>query len=74
MVKGRGAHAEVVLGKVSGHALVDVEKGFLSQVKTTIRCEVETDNADIRVLVTDESVVDRVEGNTQNITVGGRRP
>ena len=74
LVKGREAHAEMVLGKVTGHALVDVEKGFLSQVKTTISCEVETGNADVRVLVTDESVVDRVEGNTQDIKVGGRRP
>jgi hypothetical protein len=74
VVRGRDAHAENVLGKVAGHALVDVEKGFLTQIKTVISCEVDSGNAGVRVLVTDESVVDRTEGNPRNIKVGGGRP
>jgi uncharacterized protein (TIGR03067 family) len=67
-VRGSGKRASEVLGKVTGHALIDVEGGFLTQVRTTNRFEVDTGDAEFRLLVTDENTVDREPGNTRGIT------
>jgi S1-C subfamily serine protease len=67
VVRGRGALANTNLGKVSGHALFDVEKGFISKVKVTITTEVDSGGAGLRLVVTDDSIVERVEGDTRGI-------
>jgi hypothetical protein len=64
--KGRGPRAAVV-GKVKGRALVDVDRGFLTMVKLSVDSEVDDENKDIRVLVSDESTITRTEGNTAGI-------
>ena len=69
VVNGNGPKAKEIYGKVSGHALVNLDSGMLSQVKTTISLEMESENPGVRILVTDDSVIDRVEGNTQNIKI-----
>jgi hypothetical protein len=63
VVKGRGAQANADLGNVTGHALVDLDKGFISLVKLTISSEVVSEEAGVRVLWNDESVIERSEGN-----------
>ena len=67
MVKGRGTRANTVYGKASGHALFDVAKGFLTQVKVTISSELEIEEAGMRVLLSDENLVTRTEGNSLGI-------
>jgi S1-C subfamily serine protease len=67
LAKGRGDRANVVLGKVRGHALVDIDKGFLTQVKVTTDSEIEVEDKGVRVLVSDESLVSRSEGNSLGI-------
>jgi S1-C subfamily serine protease len=67
IARGQGRRADIVFGKVSGHALLDVEKGFLTYARTLISTEVDTESHGLRILVTSESTVSRVEGNTQGI-------
>jgi predicted Zn finger-like uncharacterized protein len=69
VVRGVGKNIGDIYGKVSGHAHVDLATGVFSQVKTTISFEIETGNAGLRILVNDENVVDRVDGNTQDIRI-----
>ena len=66
-VKGRGDRAALVLGKVKGHALFDVDKGFLTLVHVTVNSEVEVEDKRVRVLVIDENVLTRSEGNSLGI-------
>jgi S1-C subfamily serine protease len=68
VVKGRGARAKLDLGKVKGHALVDVDGGFLGEVKVTVSSEVELEEAGVRVMVSADSVLVRTDGNSQGIT------
>jgi hypothetical protein len=68
LVKGRGERAKLDLGKVTGHALFDVDGGFLSEVKVTVSTEVELEDAGVRVMVSADNTLARTEGNTQNIT------
>jgi len=67
VVKGRGPRADAVLGKVRGHALVDVDKGFWTLVKVTTDSEIEVEDKGVRVLVSDESTVIRADGNSLGI-------
>jgi S1-C subfamily serine protease len=67
-VKGRGPRANMDLGKVSGHAQVDLDGGFVSQVKLTTITELENEGNDSRLLVHDESSVVRTEGNSLGLT------
>jgi hypothetical protein len=67
VVKGRGQQAAVVLGKAHGHAHFDVEKGFFTLVQLTVRSELEIEESSMRILVEDESVVRRDEGNQLGI-------
>jgi hypothetical protein len=66
-VKGRGPNAARVLGKAKGHALVDLDGGFLSLAKLTVLSEAEAEDAGLRVLVSEESSLSRTPGNTQGI-------
>lgn len=66
VVKGRGARA-VPLGKARGEARFDVEKGFLTLVHVTVSTEVENEESGVRVLVKDQSIVRRQEGNVLGI-------
>ncbi len=70
VVNGTGPKAGEVFGKVSGEAVVNLSTGMLTRVKTTITLEMEPEK-DIRLLLTDESLVERVEGNTQGIRPPG---
>jgi len=65
-VKSRGPRPEV-LGKVSGYALLDVDKGFFSRVKLTIFSEMEVEERGVRLLISEESLVTRSDGNSQGI-------
>jgi S1-C subfamily serine protease len=67
VAKGTGPRREMVLGKVSGHALFDVDRGFHRETKVTISTEIDTGRVGVRILVTDERTVTREEGNTQGI-------
>jgi S1-C subfamily serine protease len=67
VAKGRAPRAEE-LGKVKGHALLDVEKGFFTLVRLTVNSELEDEDEGLRILVSKELVVNRAEGNTQGIT------
>ena len=67
VVKMREQRGDVQLGKVSGHALVDVDGGFLRLIKVTISTEVDTGSSDLRMLLTEECMIVREEGNTQRI-------
>jgi predicted Zn finger-like uncharacterized protein len=64
VVKGRGARANLDLGKVKGSALFDVDLGYLTQVNMTVNTEVEVEDSDVRILVTQESTVNRTNGNS----------
>jgi hypothetical protein len=67
VVKGPKKSGDKTLGKVSGHALFDVDKGFHREVKALISSETDTGDSKVRVLVTDERTVTREEGNTRGI-------
>jgi S1-C subfamily serine protease len=67
VVKGRGPRA-LELGRVKGHALFDVDRGFLNQVKLAVNSELEDEDRGVRILVSKEIVVRRSEGNTLGIT------
>jgi S1-C subfamily serine protease len=67
VVKGPKERGEVVLGKVSGHTVFDIDGGFHREVKVLITIEPDTENSKLRVLVTDERTVTREDGNTQGI-------
>jgi S1-C subfamily serine protease len=71
-VKGRGPRADLVLGKARGHALFDVEKGFLTLVTLTVRSELENEEAGVRILVSDESTIRRSESNRLGIRAATR--
>jgi S1-C subfamily serine protease len=66
VAKSRGRGAEV-LGKVTGQARLDVDKGYLTRVKLTVNSEMEVEDRGLRILVSDESVVTRSEGNSLGI-------
>jgi hypothetical protein len=70
VVRGTRTKAKEVLGKVKGHAAFDVEGGYLTLVKVTVENEVEleTPDASLRVLVSEESILTRIEGNHLGIT------
>lgn len=72
VVKGRGARSSLLLGKARGHARFDVEKGFLTLVQLTVRSEVENEDAGVRLLVTDQSIIHRREGNQLGIAAAIR--
>jgi S1-C subfamily serine protease len=72
VVKGRGARSSLSLGKARGHARFHVEKGFLTLVHLTVRTEVENEDADVRLLVNDQSIVRRREGNQLGIAAATR--
>jgi hypothetical protein len=72
VVKGRGPRASLVLGKARGHALLDVEKGFLTLVSLTVRTELENEESGVRILVEDESTIHRNEGNLLGIRAATR--
>lgn len=72
VVKGRGARSSVSLGKARGHARFHVEKGFLTLVHLTVRSEVENEDAGVRLLVNDQSIVRRREGNQLGIAAATR--
>jgi hypothetical protein len=63
IVKGTGALARAELGKVSGHALMDIDKGFITKAKVTITTEIATGGSDLRIVVSDDSIVERVDGS-----------
>lgn len=67
VVNGNGPKAKEVYGKVTGHAVVNLRSGMLSQVRTVTSLELEPEDGGARVVVTNESTIDRVEGNTQGI-------
>jgi hypothetical protein len=71
-VKGRGARSAVALGKARGYARFDVEKGFLTLVHLTVQSEVENEDAGVRLLVNDQSIVHRREGNQLGIAAATR--
>ena len=72
-VKSRGPRPEV-LGKVSGYALLDVDKGFFARVKLTVYSEVELDERGVRMLLSEESTITRTEGNSLGITAKTNPP
>jgi hypothetical protein len=72
VVKGRGARSSVSLGKARGYARLDVAKGFLTLVHLTVRSEVENEDAGVRLLVDDQSIVRRREGNQLRIAAATR--
>lgn len=72
VVKGRGPRAALVLGKATGHAHFDVEKGFLTLVTLTVHSELENEEAGVRILVNDESTIRREEGNRLGIAAATR--
>jgi hypothetical protein len=59
------------LGKVTGHALFDVEGGFLRSIHLLTRSELESGDSDLRFLVTEETRLDREEGNPRRLTLPG---
>jgi hypothetical protein len=67
LVKGRGPHAQDDLGKVQGHALLDVDKGFWTAAKLTINTELEVEDTGIRVQVINDNLLHRREGNALGI-------
>lgn len=71
VVKGRERSAQT-LGKASGHARFDVEKGFLTLVHLTVKSEVENEDDGVRILVNDQSIVRRREGNQLGIAAATR--
>jgi hypothetical protein len=75
LVKGpmKGGKRET-LGKVRGHALFDVERGFHREVKLRISTEIDTGNSKARLLLTDERIVTREEGNTRGIKPATSNP
>jgi len=66
-VRGRGPHAALVLGKAKGRAHVDIDKGFLTSVELSISSELEIEDSGVRVMVNDETILNRSEGNTLGI-------
>ena len=66
-VKSRGPRPEV-LGKASGYALLDVDHGYFTRVKLTVNSEVEVEQKGSRLLISEESLVTRSDGNTLGIT------
>ncbi|HZV04252.1 MAG TPA: trypsin-like peptidase domain-containing protein [Gemmataceae bacterium] len=72
VVKGRGPRAGIALGKARGQAHFDVEKGFLTLVHLTVSSEVEIGESGVRVLVNDQSIVRRSEGNQLGIAAATR--
>jgi S1-C subfamily serine protease len=71
-VKGRGPRANLPLGKARGQARFDVDKGFLTLVHLTVSSELEIEEAGVRVLVNDQSIVRRSEGNQLGIAAATR--
>ena len=69
VVRGVGKNVGDIYGKVAGHAHVNLDTGGLTQVKTTISFEADTGESGLRILVNDENVVNRVDGNTQDIRI-----
>jgi S1-C subfamily serine protease len=67
VAKSRGPRP-AVLGKVTGQAVVDVDRGLLTKVKLTVNSEMEVEDKGLRILVSDESMVTRGEGNSLGIT------
>jgi len=72
VVKGRGARSSLSLGKARGYARFNIEKGFLTLVHLTVRSEVENEDAGVRLLVNDQSIVRRREGNQLGIAAATR--
>jgi S1-C subfamily serine protease len=68
VVKGRGPNAEDVLGTVKGHALLDVDKGFVTLVELAVDSEIEVEERGLRILVRHQSFLTRSEGNSLGIT------
>ncbi|HWG43401.1 MAG TPA: trypsin-like peptidase domain-containing protein [Gemmataceae bacterium] len=71
-VKGRGARASTVLGKAHGHAQFDIEKGFLTFAQLTVNSELESEESGLRILVNDDSIIQRSEGNLFGIRAATR--
>ena len=59
------------LGKVTGHALFDVEGGFIRSIQLQTRSEVESGDSDIRIMVIEETRLTREEGNPQRLALPG---
>lgn len=72
VVKGRDPRASRPLGKARGQARFDVEKGLLTLVHLTVSTEVEVGESGVRVLVNDQSIVRRSEGNQLGIAAATR--
>jgi S1-C subfamily serine protease len=73
-VKGRGPLNNVELGKVSGHAHVDIDAGYVTRVKLTTITELENEDKGARILVHDVSSVERTEGNSLGLTLPSPGP
>ncbi len=72
VVKSRGPSADFVLGMATGHARLDLDKGFLTFVKIAVQGEVESEGAGVRILINDESSLSRAEGNSLGIAPASR--
>jgi S1-C subfamily serine protease len=66
-IKGRGRRADATGGRVKGRALLDLEAGFLSLVKLTIQADLESEEGDTGISVTDEISLSRADGNSLGI-------
>ncbi len=73
-VKGRGPLANVEFGKVSGNAHFDLEGGFVSRLKLITSTELEYEEKGVRVLINDESTVERTEGNSLGLSAPAPGP
>jgi predicted Zn finger-like uncharacterized protein len=68
-VNGTGRDTDQVHGKVAGHAVIDVNAQLLAQVKTTISYEADAGEDGLRTLMSNETIIDRVDGNTRGIEI-----
>jgi S1-C subfamily serine protease len=66
-VKGRDKRSNSAGGKVKGHALFDLDGGFLSEVKLRISSEMDL-RGDLRLAMTKDIELTRTNGNTTGVT------
>src|SRR5262249_28106376 len=65
-VRGRGAAAAEVHGRVEGHALIDLDNGFVSVLKIAVRSE--SERGEVFATNSMEVALTRVPGNPDKIT------